>query len=315
MSDASKELFDSTCDWTRLEQMISGGEAESLYYECKAPSDPKVGKDTRLHLAKACSGFANTNGGIIIYGMSTTKHGHSGLDVMTQLEPIGNVKSFAQQIENAIPSLTTPSFMCSVKVVRQNASDTRGIVLVHIPKAQSDPVQSNVDSLFYYRSGDDFVVAPYEMIKRLFAATESPDLLPYCQDRILSKNADGMWEIPVSVQNQSSAIGEHVKCVLKILNPELFESASCNFVDATSLNLGNHKTFIWTGKEPIHKGLITQMGRLLVKFREADPTKGKIPFTLVFYANKMIAREFRVTVNVKDGGLSTYDISSGDQIV
>ena len=292
--------------------MIINVEAESLYFECKAPSDPKVGKDTRVHLAKACSGFANTNGGILLYGISTTKHSHSGLDVMTQLEPVGSVKSFAQQIDNSIPSLSTPAPNThSVKVIKEKPNATRGVVLVHIPKTVGDPVQSNIDNLFYFRSGDDFVVAPYEMIKRLFAATESPDLIPKTITEILKPQSDGTWHIPIVLENLSSAIAEYVNVFLRVKNPELFTSLSCDFHDNSAVNPGSHKTFIYQMNDAvIHKGLGTMLGHLRVKFKPDDPTRGVVPFELSLYANKMPKKSFRVAVNIKDGGLSSFDVQA-----
>ena len=313
MSTASKRLFDSLDTWARLEEMISNAEAESTYYECKAPREPKMGKEMRLHLAKACSGFANTNGGILLYGVSTTKHAHSGLDVMTQLEPIGDIKNFAQQIENTIPSLSIPvlsNYEC--KIIREKPTDTRGILLVHLPKSDGDPVQSTADDIFYFRSGDDFVVVPYEMVKRLFAATDSPDLRPFSRQEIIKKDANGYWEIPMPIENLSSAIAEHSKIVITVKNPELFAGVSATIPDASGVNPGGHKTFIGNINDAIHKDLGHLAATLKVKLKDDDPTRGIIPFTIKLLANKMQAKVFRVSLNIKDGGISSCDIQEGE---
>lgn len=315
MSTASKKLFDSLDTWARLEEMISNAEAESTYYECKAPREPKMGKEMRLHLAKACSGFANTNGGILLYGVSTTKHAHSGLDVMTQLEPIGDIKNFAQQIENNIPSLSIPALSnYECKIVREKPIDTRGILLVHLPKSDGDPVQSTADDIFYFRSGDDFVVAPYEMVKRLFAATDSPDLRPIARNEIIKKDINGYWDIPIPLQNLSSAIAEHAKIVVTIKNPELFGAVAGggSLADVSDVNPGGRRTFIASVEGVIHKGLVHLVGNLRVKMKDDDPTRGVIPFTIKILANKMQATIFRVSLNIKDGGISSCDIQEGE---
>jgi len=82
-----------------------------------------------------------------------------------------------------------------------------------------DPVQSNIDNLFYFRSGDDFSVAPYEMVKRLFAATDMPDLHLVFDSQLVKLATDGLWEIPIILENQSSAIAEHVKVVCSSRGP------------------------------------------------------------------------------------------------
>lgn len=90
MPDGARSVFDSLSDYAALEELIDNAEAEGLYLECKAPGGPQLSRDLKVHLAKAISGFSNTAGGVIIWGMSTTKQAQSGLDVLTQIEPIGN---------------------------------------------------------------------------------------------------------------------------------------------------------------------------------------------------------------------------------
>jgi len=111
MPDASYDVYKNLSSYKRLEELIGDGETENLYLECKAPSIPRLNKELQVHLAKSVSGFSNTTGGIVIYGISTTKHSHSGLDVLTQMEPLGNVQKFEQQIHRTIPTLSTPPIL------------------------------------------------------------------------------------------------------------------------------------------------------------------------------------------------------------
>lgn len=174
---AAEKFYNSLKTFGDLENLIIQGESEGLFLECKSPTDPNLSKDSTSHLAKAASGFSNTEGGVIIYGISTTNHRHSGLDVLSQIEPIGQCHRLAKQIENALPRLTTPSLTnTQIKVILEKPRDKRGAVAVLIPKTFNDPVQSTNDKNFYYRNGDEFIQAPYEIIKRLFAASTSPDL-------------------------------------------------------------------------------------------------------------------------------------------
>ncbi len=159
MPDASYDVYKNLSSYKRLEELIGDGETENLYLECKAPSIPRLNKELQVHLAKSVSGFSNTTGGIVIYGISTTKHSHSGLDVLTQMEPLGNVQKFEQQIHRTIPTLSTPPILnFHTKTIKKKASDSKGVVVTHIPKNDGDPVQSAQDNLFYFRSGDDFTI-------------------------------------------------------------------------------------------------------------------------------------------------------------
>ena len=98
MSSAAKQFFNSIQNYSDLQELIAEGETEGLYLECKSPGSPNLNKDLRVTLAKAISGFANASGGVLAWGISTTKHQHGSLDVLSQLEPIANCKNFMRQI-------------------------------------------------------------------------------------------------------------------------------------------------------------------------------------------------------------------------
>ena len=175
MQEGSRGLYTSLSSYAEIEKLIAAGEAESLHLECKAPSAPKVTRDLKAQFGKALSAFANTEGGVLLLGVSTTNHAHSNLDVLTQIEPIGTCRSFCKQIERVVPSLTTPSHtQVEAKCLVKRPRDTKGLVVLHVPKMVGDPLQSAADQLFYFRSGDESVRAPYELVRRLFASAAGP---------------------------------------------------------------------------------------------------------------------------------------------
>ncbi len=296
MIEPAEQLFNDLDNYRKLERLIEDGEAEGLYLECKAPTKPTLDREQKAKLAQAVSGFSNTEGGVIIWGISTTKHAHSGLDILNQLEPIGACKKFAQQIEKSIPVLTTPpSFKVKVKSILKKRSDTKGITLTYIPKTTGDPVQSIIDNIFYFRSGDDFTKAPYEMIKRLFAATESPDLAPILGENEIRLDPNGKWYIQVVIENKSSAVAENGHVSVTIENP-----ASCAEIGALSLRDISHlnpgkKMFGLSVDDVVHRGIALHMGQLNLTM---VARKRKLNLEIVLYANKMRARVFRFSINL-----------------
>jgi len=299
MIDGALELYKQLSSYARMKEMVDNGETESLHLECKAPIEPRLTKDVQSHLAKALSGFSNTAGGIVIWGVSTTKHSHSGLDVMTQIEPIGNIDHFEKQIHSRIPSLTTPPISGYLtKVIKRRKADTKGLIIAYIPKIESDPIQSARDNHFYYRTGDDFTLAPYEIIKRLFAATESPDVYGRLYVGMSKKLQDGAWEIPIGVENRSSAVAENVMLYVEILNPD-----ACQHIRATSLsdvsNINPGKKIYTTDfNKAIHRGLNIMGGNIILKMHEGKTAKKKVEISIAIYANKMRAKVCRATVHI-----------------
>jgi len=110
MLSAAEQSFNTLRTYADLEALIAEGETEGLYLECKSPSSPQLNKDLRVTLAKAISGFANTSGGVLAWGISTTKHQHSSLDVLSQLEPIGNCNNFMRQVMRSVITATTRGY-------------------------------------------------------------------------------------------------------------------------------------------------------------------------------------------------------------
>lgn len=288
MESAAKKFFDSINSLRDLNLLIEEGQAESLFLECKSPSEPKLNQSLKNELAQAISGFSNTGGGVIIWGASTTNKGHSGLDLITQIEPIGACNKFSTEIGNKIPLLTIPPvFISENKIIKAKVSDTKGVVLTYIPPTNSDPVQSTTDDHFYYRAGDSFIKTPYQMLKRLFAATESPDVDSFFSSSILKKDGNSYWNIPISLTNKSSAVAHDVHVTVEVDNANCCEDIKVkSFKDVSSVNPGK-KVFMLTYNDVLHKGLPSIVGFISIKMK---PRKIKINLSIDLFSDKMRAR-------------------------
>ncbi len=305
MADVSSEFYASISSYRRIEKMIEDGDAEDLYLECKSPRDSHLGRGEKDHLARALSGFSNTSGGVLIYGVSTTNHDHGGIDVMTQIQPLGAIRKFEQQLTSAVPTLTTPPVLnVQTKVLRHRPHDTRGVVVAYIPKTMGDPVQVVKDSKFYFRSGDDFTVAPYEMVKRLFSATESPDLHPVFLSDHIKLEMDESFTVPIIVENRSSATAQHVVVFVEIENADKCQKISPKaFVDQSAANLGK-KLFFLTVPGVIHRGLNMNVGNFNILMKQQKRALRRFDMTITLYANKMVARMVLYSITLAKSGCS-----------
>jgi len=295
MEQVGKSFYNSINTYADLQRLIDEGESESVFLECKSPTTPTLSADLRKTLAKTISGFSNTNGGVIIWGASTTKKIHSGLDVITQIEPLGNCIKFQREIEKRISILTTPPINnYSNKIIKKKSADTRGVVITYIPKYSGDPVQSLEDDHFYFRSGDEFIKTPYEMLKRLFAATESPDLSIDFGSRLMTKDAGGLYHFPLILSNNSSAIAEKIKLFVVIENFQDCDSFSISgFQDVSQMNPQYPKAFTFDLKEYIYKGLSMNIGQISTKLKGYK----KILFlNATIYSHKMVPKEVRYKI-------------------
>lgn len=309
MTDAAEKLFNSLNSYTDLKRLIQNGDSENLYLECKAPETPSLSKSLKAKLAEALSGFSNTEGGIIIWGISTTRKLHSKLDILTQIEPIGNCRYFAKEIETAIPSLTShPITNCRNKVITKNEGDSKGVILTFVPKTTSDPLLSNNDNVFYFRSGDEFRPLPHGFIKKLFAATSVPDLR-IVFDSELVKLEDNFWTIPIILTNKSYAVARDITVNVTVLNPSNCESISCtSFIDTSHVNPGK-KMFNTDLKCVIHKGLNQVIGRMKVKMKKKLRSKRLLKISYGLYSDKMIGKKYEYSIQLAKSGFKVKLLS------
>ncbi|MCH8027132.1 MAG: ATP-binding protein [candidate division Zixibacteria bacterium] len=298
-------MFESLNSFKAIQNLIDEGESENQYIECKAPTSPKLGRDTKSQLSRAVSGFANTGGGVIIWGVSTTRHKHSSLDILSQIEAIGSVKKFAQEIDLSIPVLIGPNTLKQrpSKIIYKKSKDTKGIVITYITPTSGDPVQAN-DGKFYLRIRDEFKEMPFETIKRMFSGSASSDLYPNFDDSIVKLEDDGSWSVPVAIENKSSVAAKEITVSLRIENFSACETVSCSsFYDASDVNPGK-KLFIVELKSPIHRGLNQIVGRLSVKMKKKKRMKRILNLEISLYASNMRARKRYVSIQLAKTGFS-----------
>lgn len=312
MSDAGYEVYNSINSWEDLENLIENAETEGLHLECKSPQGTQVNKDMKNQIARAVSGFSNTAGGIVIWGLSTTRHDHSKLDVITQIEPIGKCESFEKQVKAALSTVTSPSVLnCQTKVIKEKKTDERGVVLAYIPLTTSDPVMSNYDSVFYFRTSDGFIRAPYEIIKRLFSATNMPDLFPIFYEKLVKQNDDGSWTIPIFIENKSIALAEHVDVSVTVINPEVCEKiTSTSFRDVSSVNPGK-TIFMDDLDRGVHKGMPMGMGSFDFTMKVNKSAKRRLDLVFEVYANNMRARYVNYTFSLSKSKFSVKETDQG----
>lgn len=308
MDDAAKRIYDSLNNYKDLEGLILEGESEGLHLECKSPTEPRLTREQKQKLSIAVSGFTNTEGGVIIWGMSTTKKDHRGLDIITQIEPIGNCKGFLKIIETTIPTLTShPITNFKNKIITKNKKDTRGIIITYIPKTLSDPVLSNKENVFYFRNGDEFIPLPYELIKKLFAATSVPNLKPEFSSSIVKIEND-IWRIPLIISNSSYALARDVMVSISIINNLDCDIVSISqFNDDSDLNPGEK---IFSNRVPvvIYKGSNFLVGKLTVKMKKQKRAKRSLKIKITIYADRMVAKSFLFSINLAKSKFSVKSL-------
>ncbi len=309
MSDPGRALFESLGGFSDLQQLISNGETEGPHLECKSPGIPQLNRGLKLQLAEAASGFANSGGGLVIWGMGTTRHTATGLDILTQIEPIGDCRNFAKQVDLSIPTVAYPSVKTAPsKVLLESTEVTRGVVITYIPPTGGDPVQSLLDREFYFRNGDHFDKMPYEILKRMFMGTSGPDLYPRFDASLVKLATDGSWEIPIILGNLSSAAAENTQLTVQVVNPDACESVRCERLDDQSGINPGFRIFMTDHSMPIYRGKEYLAGTLKVFMKKTDPGQPILKLLIELFSSGMRARRWYASLKQEDQGFSIEDL-------
>lgn len=190
-----------------IDEFIMNRQTEELFLDFKqAVSSGKnfttLHRDDRKNLAKAISGFGNSEGGVIIWGVECSRDMEAG-DVAQAKVKVQNVHRFLSWIENAISGCTIPSHNKVRNHVISCDQNGDGFLATYIPKSEIAPLMTTCNSAIYIRSGSNNVPAPYAVIAGMFGRCPQPNIELIMGDRKLEvlNNVDGDILYPNSIDN------------------------------------------------------------------------------------------------------------------
>lgn len=163
-----------------IDEFIMTQQTEELFLDFKqAVSTGKnfntLHRDDRKNLAKAISGFGNSEGGVIVWGVECSRDVEIG-DVAKAKVKVKNVHRFLSWLENAISGCTIPSHNKVRNHIISIDKNGDGFIATYIPKSDITPLMTTVGSQIYIRSGSNNVPAPYALIAGMFGKRPQPNI-------------------------------------------------------------------------------------------------------------------------------------------
>ncbi len=218
--DAGRYLFDQLKSQgiELLNRWLEDGTREDLHLDFKRkshPSEVRLNDDDRKNYSKALSGFANSDSGIIIWGIGAPS---SGTGERTK-HPIHNVIGFAEYLDSFISRLVAPAVAeAENHIIYEEGSTTMGYVVSYIPKSLSSPHRAEADGLkhYYMRYGESFKIAEHYELEFMFGKRSVPDLVVFWGVEITSPpnsekgNGRTHCHLKLGVTNQGKAIAKYV---------------------------------------------------------------------------------------------------------
>jgi len=157
---------------------IETGQSEELFLDFKRSTDN--GSGTKLHdndrwnLAKAISGFGNSEGGIIVWGVECSRNSKRG-DVACSKVLIEQPRRFVSWLEGTVSGCTVPPHT-RVTHIAIDSKDTEdcGYAVTLIPKSYDAPHQCLRPLQYFIRAGSDFVPTPHAVLAGMFGRRPQP---------------------------------------------------------------------------------------------------------------------------------------------
>src|SRR6266478_6252865 len=159
---------------TFVDELIDTRKAEEYFLDFKRSADSgegsKLHQDDRKNLAKALSGFANSEGGVVIWGVDCSRDPKLG-DVAKMKVPIKAPTRFASLLEAAVSGCTVPSVQgCRSIPIGGNP----GLVATLIPRSTHAPHQLVGEGKYLIRAGSNFEPAPHGVLAGMFGRAPQP---------------------------------------------------------------------------------------------------------------------------------------------
>jgi predicted HTH transcriptional regulator len=150
------ELFEKFSLAT-IENYVESSQEEHLLLDFKTISKPDLSNsDDKRNLAKALSGFANSSGGMIVWGVDARKSKPDGPDVAIGSKEIERLGLFLSRLNELSGAFVRPV----VDGVRHRTIETapdRGFAVTMIPESAASPHMAlGGEGRYYKRSGASF---------------------------------------------------------------------------------------------------------------------------------------------------------------
>lgn len=163
-----KDYFD-TLTLSDVKDFVTNKETESLVLEFKI-SDEKA---DNKNFSKCLSGFSNSIGGIIVWGIKASPN-ESGIDAAKEYRPILSLKKFENHLKRIEGTAIAPSIK-GIEYKTIEETDDSGYLIVYIPESDRAPHMALYSEKHYFkRSGDSFYICEHFDILDMFNRRSKP---------------------------------------------------------------------------------------------------------------------------------------------
>lgn len=299
MQSSPEQLFASIRTEADLNMLRIAPREEDLYLEFKQKSDRrdgKIGDDDRRNFSKAVGGFANADGGVLIWGVETKKR-EDGIDYAYSLKPIRDHASFCARLKDSLLTTTQP-VVDGVEIVAIDSQEEpgAGYVKCFVPPSDRPPHCSiHCDRQYLRRGAAGHRSMDHYELEDIFGRRLRPVLRLFVDLNPRSDN-DPFEELRFYLTNEGRGVAKHsgFLCMFMTREIQVDVRQSEGFSNATALN-GGTPTISFDSKQKVFhpNGILSYVGKVILK-REAKNAPLEVEAKV--FAENMKMRSAKATI-------------------
>jgi hypothetical protein len=155
-----------------IDELIGDRKSEELFLDFKRSRDDgrgsRLSDDDRNNFGRAISGFGNSEGGVIVWGVECSRD-PAGADLPSKKRPLADAHRFVSWLENAVSGTTVPPH----PLVRSIPVGT-DLAATLVPRSHRAPHQAVPSLQYLIRAGSSFVPAPHALLAGMFGLRPLP---------------------------------------------------------------------------------------------------------------------------------------------
>lgn len=173
-----RDFYDSI-DLESVHDFLDARREENLTLDFKTVNRPVMTKEDRGVYSKALSGFANSSGGVIVWGVEACKQNDDEYDVVCDLPEVEDAPLLVQRLNEHTGACVSPIVEGVLHQAILTGSENRGFVKTFIPESDSGPHMALIGQnkhRYFKRSGDSCYPMEHYDVADMFGRRPKPSL-------------------------------------------------------------------------------------------------------------------------------------------
>ena len=237
MATHTARLYASLASEADLDLLCKDSREETLYLEFKQKHDRRhanLEESDRKNFSKAISGFANADGGVLVFGIKTTR-AQDGIDRAISLKPIANHQQFRNRLFDSLFNATQP-VVDGVEIDVIDSPSGDDYVKCLVPQSVRAPHRAVLaEHQYWRRTATGHRRMDHYELEDLFGRRPRSSLTFFVELRP-RPNEDPHEELHLFVLNEGRGLARHLGFVVQLSEEQVEVVYGDGLANATAIN-------------------------------------------------------------------------------